>query len=104
MRGARFGGRWRPPGERSVVVVPARIELHDVGLALAERAGGDGPAAQLDVAGVVELLLVVGEERAQVAGAQRLEGALVPGEVGAGILFGAWKVRHAAACDEYRAH
>jgi hypothetical protein len=43
--------------------MPARIERDDVGLALAERAGRAGPAAQLDVAGVVELGLVIADQR-----------------------------------------
>jgi hypothetical protein len=40
-------------------VVPARIHGEDVGLPFATRAGSAGPAAQLDIAGVVKLGLVV---------------------------------------------
>src|SRR5439155_16036399 len=38
--------------QRGIVVMPARIEREDVGLALAKRAGRAGPTAQLDIAGL----------------------------------------------------
>src|SRR5690242_21434275 len=49
------------------ILVPARIEGHDVGLALAQHARRDRPRAQLDVPRVVEAALVEAEQRPQVA-------------------------------------
>src|SRR5215510_10313061 len=80
--------------ERSVVMVPARVERDDVGLALAKRAGRAGPAAQLDIAGVVELGLVERDQRLETAGCKLLEQALVPGQLRVRISVGARKMRH----------
>src|SRR5207245_9434301 len=85
--------RLRPDeAERSIVVMPARIERHDLGLALAERTGRAGPAAQLDVAGLVELGLVEADQRLEPAGGKLLEQALVPGELRVGVAVGAGKM------------
>src|SRR5262249_61631533 len=43
------------PGERRVVMMPARVQGDHIWLALAQRAGGARPTAQLDIAGDLEL-------------------------------------------------
>src|SRR5260221_24438 len=90
------------PGQRGVVVMPARIHGHDIGLALAQRAGRAGPAAQLDIAGVVELGLIVADQRFQVSALELFERAGVPVELRIGIAVGAGKMRHAAARQHHR--
>src|SRR5262245_59542184 len=76
--GAVVAGLRVDPGERGVVVVPARVHGDDVGLALAQGAGGTGPAAQLDVAGLIELALVEADQRLELAGRELLQYARVP--------------------------
>ena len=71
--------------------MPARVHRDDVGLAFAKRAGGAGPAAQLDVAGVVELVLIVADQRFQIAGGEFFQHALVPGQLRIGVTVGAGK-------------
>src|SRR5262245_23721655 len=94
-------GRLRPDeAERSVVVVPARVERHDLGLALAERARRAGPAAQLDVAGLIELGLIEADQRLEPAGGKLLEQALIPGDLWVGVAISAGEMRHAAARED----
>jgi hypothetical protein len=69
-------------GRKGVVVVPARVHRDDIGLALAEHAGRGGPAAELDIAGAVELVLVVADQRFEVAGGEPRQGRLVPARSG----------------------
>src|SRR5262245_39255306 len=78
--------------QRGVVVMPARVERDDVGLALAERARRAGPAAQLDIAGVVKLGLVEGDERFEPAGRELLEHALIPCQLRVRVAIGARKM------------
>jgi len=59
----RFGLRRRrvEPAERSIIVVPARLQRDDVGLALTKCACGASPAAELDIAGGVEFGRVIAD-------------------------------------------
>src|ERR1700719_310637 len=61
----RIGGltRWREKSERRVIVVPARLQRGDVGLALPERAGRSCPAPQFDIARLVERGFVPADQR-----------------------------------------
>ena len=77
--------------------MPARFQRGDVGLALAERSGGGRPAAQLDIAGLIERGFVPADQRFQIAGAQLSHHRLVPGELRMRITLGAGEMRHAAA-------
>src|SRR6516162_8296001 len=51
------------PGERCVIMMPARVQADHIWLALAQRTGGARPTAQLDIAGVVELGFIVADQR-----------------------------------------
>jgi hypothetical protein len=68
------------PAERRVIVVPARVHRDHVGLAFAECTGGAGPAAQLDIAGVIELGFVEADQRFQMPGGELFQEPLVPGQ------------------------
>src|SRR5258705_12099925 len=81
------------PGQRGVVVMPARIHGYDVGLALAQCAGRAGPAAQLDIAGVVELGLIVADQRLQVSTAELRKRPGVPVELRVGVAVGPGEMR-----------
>ena len=77
--------------------MPARVHGYDVRLALAERTGGAGPAAQFDVAGIVELGLVEADQRFELSGRELGKQRVVPIELRIGVAVGAWEMRHAAA-------
>ena len=81
--------------------MPARVHGHDVGLALAERAGRAGPAAQLDIAGLVEFGFVEPDQRLQIAAGELVEQAFVPVELRVGIAVGAGKMRHPSAREDH---
>jgi len=85
----RFGPRpWRAePAERSIIVVPARLQRDDIGLALTKRARGASPAAEFDIAGGVECGCVITGQRFEVAGGNPGERLAVPGKVGCRIAF-----------------
>src|SRR5262245_66071023 len=78
-RALRLGGA-AGPAQRRIVVMPARIHRYDVGLALAQRAGRASPAAQLYIAGIVELALVIADQGFQVPRLELAERAPVPVE------------------------
>ena len=84
--------------------MPAWIERRHVGLALAEHAGGDRPAAHLDVAGIVEAFLVEGQEPAQVAGLHLRQQCAVEFGVGFGVTRRAGEMGEPAAGDHRGAH
>ena len=81
--------------------MPARIHRHHVGLALAQGAGGAGPAAQFDIAGVVELGFVIADQGFQISRREFFQNAPVPGEFGIRVAVGAGKMRHAAARQDH---
>ena len=94
-------GRRSEKSKRSVIVMPARLQRGDVGLAVAERAGGGGPAAQFDIAGLIERGFVPADQRLQIAGAELSHDRLVPGELRMRITLGAGEMRHAAARQDH---
>jgi hypothetical protein len=75
------------PAERGIIVVPARLQRDDVGLAFTKLARGAGPAAKFDIAGVVEFGGVITDQRFEIAGGNSCERLAVPGKVGCGIAF-----------------
>src|SRR5215208_5743379 len=85
------------PAQRGVVVMPARVERDDVRLALAQGARRTGPAPELDIAGLVELVFVVADERFQIAGGKLAENLLVPRQLRVRVALGAGEMRHASA-------
>ena len=58
-------------------------------------------AAQLDIAGIVELALVIADQRFQVPGLELAERPPIPIELRIGVAVGAGKMRHAAACQHH---
>ena len=104
MRRLRRHSRTGEPTERSVVMVPAGVELHDIGLSLAQRAGRHAPAAQLNVACGVEQVFLVTQQRLEAALLHRLQHRLVELERRVAVVVGARKMRHAAARHDDRSH
>ncbi len=91
------------PAERCVIVMPARLHRDEVGLAFAESAGAAGPAAQFDIAGVVEFGFIIADQGFEIAGFELCQSELVPAQLRIAVAVGAGEMRHAAARNHGRA-